>query len=78
MAGIVAQHPSLERITVIGHSMGGLLLRYAVAALYDPSSKTICGLEPAHFISIATPHLGCDSKGVAQAGVANNCQSKSQ
>ena len=29
--------------------------------LYDPGSATLAGLAPAHFISIATPHLGCDS-----------------
>ena len=26
----IAKHPSLERISVMGHSMGGLIVRYAV------------------------------------------------
>lgn len=29
---IVARNPSLERLTIIGHSMGGLLARYAVGS----------------------------------------------
>lgn len=28
--GVVRRHPSLTRITVIGHSMGGLLVRFAI------------------------------------------------
>ena len=66
MRSVVAQHPSLERVTVIGHSMGGLLLRYATATLFNPEANTIAGLVPAHFITMATPHLGCDGAGVAQ------------
>ena len=27
--------------------------------LYDPTTELICGLRPAHFITLATPHLGC-------------------
>jgi hypothetical protein len=40
--------------------------RYALGSLYNPASGTICGLQPAHFISMATPHCGCDADGVAQ------------
>jgi hypothetical protein len=43
------------------------MLRYAVAQLYNPQSCTVAGLKPSHFITLATPHLGCDAEGVAQA-----------
>ncbi|KAG2423781.1 hypothetical protein HXX76_015057 [Chlamydomonas incerta] len=58
--GVVAAHPSLTRISVVGHSLGGLLLRYAIGLLYSPASGRIAGLAPAHFLSLATPHCGCD------------------
>jgi hypothetical protein len=137
--GVVAQHPGLERISLLGHSMGGLIARYAAGEraqhaqrerrpgcgrwqvvweaggkaaqskqgvwagrvcagcraqggssfptrappcihgyqphraaltwrvcaagrLFDPESRTICGLKPCHFVSMATPHLGCDGE----------------
>ena len=28
--------------------------------LYDPETELICGLRPTHFVTFATPHLGCD------------------
>jgi len=34
--------------------------------LYDPVTSLICGLIPAHFITLATPHMGCDGEGPAQ------------
>jgi hypothetical protein len=40
--------------------MGGLISRYAIGALYDPASGSIAGLAPSHYISMATPHLGCE------------------
>ena len=58
---LVSKNPNLERISVLGHSMGALLLRYALAELYRSSDSTIAGLKPSHFISLATPHLGCAS-----------------
>ncbi|EFJ47651.1 hypothetical protein VOLCADRAFT_91609, partial [Volvox carteri f. nagariensis] len=74
---VVAAHPSLQRISVIGHSMGGLLLRYAVVLLYDRSTGRIAGLKPAHFISLATPHLGCDAGGLAQSSPGSSTKLKS-
>ena len=44
------------------------MARYAIGALYQPASGTICGLQPCHFISMATPHMGCDAEGEAQVG----------
>ncbi|KAL0039127.1 hypothetical protein WJX77_008695 [Trebouxia sp. C0004] len=60
------EYPSLEKISLLGHSMGGLLVRYAAGKLYDPVTCLICGLIPAHFITLATPHMGCDGEGPAQ------------
>ena len=54
-------HPSLQSISIVAHSMGGLLSRYAIGRLYDPGTRTVAGLQPRHFVAIATPHLGCDA-----------------
>ncbi|KAL4445864.1 hypothetical protein ABPG77_009063 [Micractinium sp. CCAP 211/92] len=59
---VVAQHPGLARISLLGHSMGGLISRYAAGKLYDPGSGTLAGLAPCHFVAMATPHLGCDAQ----------------
>ncbi|KAL6763416.1 putative serine esterase-domain-containing protein [Haematococcus lacustris] len=64
--GVVKAHPSLQRLSVVGHSMGGLLLRYALGVSFNPDKQTVAGLEPCHFITLATPHLGCDAEGVSQ------------
>lgn len=34
--------------------------------LYDPAARLIAGLKPAHFLTLATPHMGCDGEGPAQ------------
>lgn len=36
----------------------GLISRYALGSLFNPASGTIAGLQPAHFITLATPHFG--------------------
>ena len=68
----------LERVSFVGHSMGGLIARAVVAELLDdggndggnaakPKAKTTLagGLSPAHFVSVATPHLGCHAEAEA-------------
>lgn len=50
--------------------MGGLIARYAVGALYNPVSGTVAGLTPCHFVSMATPHVGCEGEGLAQVRAA--------
>lgn len=59
---VVEQHPGLARISLLGHSMGGLISRYAAGRLFDPGSNTLAGLAPCHFVAMATPHLGCDAQ----------------
>ena len=39
---------------------------FVAGKLYDPSTKLIAGLKPAHFLTLATPHMGCDGQGPAQ------------
>jgi hypothetical protein len=67
---VVAKYPSLKYISFLGHSMGGLLVRHAVGHLYNPSSMLVAGLQPIHFITMASPHLGCDASGESQARAA--------
>ncbi|MFS7913295.1 putative alpha/Beta hydrolase [Helianthus anomalus] len=66
---VIKRHPNLQKISFIGHSLGGLIARYAIAKLYTRdstdikrleggSSERIAGLVPINFVTIATPHLG--------------------
>lgn len=41
--------------------MGGLIARHAAGHLFDERTGLIAGLQPAHFITMATPHLGCET-----------------
>ncbi|KAH7430882.1 hypothetical protein KP509_08G018700 [Ceratopteris richardii] len=75
---VIKKNPGLEEISFLGHSLGGLFARYAIAALLDPPGKSkdfreeptddftsvrrIGGLLPIHFITLATPHLGVRGK----------------
>ena len=59
---VLAKHPSLREISLFGHSLGGLIARYAAGRLYDPATGLIAGLRPRHYVSIASPHLGCTSE----------------
>ena len=49
----VRQHPALQRISVVGHSMGGLIARYALGKSPDPcipsraSGAYVAGRTPA-------------------------------
>ena len=38
----------------------------AAGQLYERDTGLLAGLRPAHFISIATPHLGCRGQGPSQ------------
>merc|ERR1712176_29035 len=58
----VSEHKSLRTISFIGHSMGGLIARYAVGHAYNQEDKTVFCLEPLHFITICSPHFGCNDR----------------
>ena len=34
MLSVVQKHPNLQKISFLGHSLGGLVTRYAIAVLY--------------------------------------------
>uniref|UniRef100_A0A1J3IT68 DUF676 domain-containing protein n=1 Tax=Noccaea caerulescens TaxID=107243 RepID=A0A1J3IT68_NOCCA len=63
---VIKSHPSLQKISFVGHSLGGLIARYAIGRLYEQElpqnseepKETIAGLAPVYFITSATPHLG--------------------
>jgi len=63
---IVSSNLDLTQISFIAHSMGGLISRYAIGRLYDTKADTILGLKPVHFLTMATPHLGCDAAGITK------------
>ncbi|XAR48455.1 hypothetical protein NMG60_11031277 [Bertholletia excelsa] len=74
VVSVIKRYPGLQNISFIGHSLGGLIARFAIAKLYsegdgecrrDEFKGRIAGLEPMNFITSATPHLG--SRGHKQA-----------
>lgn len=69
IVSIIAKHSTLREISIIGHSMGGLISRYAIGLLFDPDKGTIAGLRPIHYISLATPHLGIETRSTNEADV---------
>lgn len=41
---VIKQHPHLQKISFVGHSLGGLICRYAIAKLYEQkSARRACG-----------------------------------
>lgn len=55
---VVQEHPSLQDVSFVGNSLGGLYSRYALSLLWDGKTRTVAGLRPISFLTIATPHLG--------------------
>lgn len=66
---LVSNTPSLTAISFIGHSMGGLIARYAIGLLSDPTTGTVAGLQAGCYVSIASPHLGCSSSHPEEVGM---------
>ena len=50
------RHPTIDRISFVGHSMGGIINRYTVGVA--ESAGFFDKVEPVAFISLASPHLG--------------------
>ena len=44
------------KVSFIGHSLGGMYLRFALGELYDFFSEN--DIRLVNFVSMATPHLG--------------------
>ncbi|OQR93242.1 hypothetical protein THRCLA_08496 [Thraustotheca clavata] len=53
---IAALCPKLEKISLIGHSLGGLYVRYCIGVLYG--RRFFDRYKPLNVITLATPHLG--------------------
>lgn len=58
VASAVSDNPTLQRISFVGNSLGGLYARKAVQQLHQSRSARIAGLCPEAFVTIASPHLG--------------------
>lgn len=39
-------HPTLKKVSFIGNSLGGLIVRYAIHLLYDNATGKMCDMEP--------------------------------
>lgn len=61
---VVAKYKSLQYISLMGFSLGGLYVRYAAGHLYNPDSGRIAGLQARKIITVASPNLGVRSFGV--------------
>lgn len=55
---VVKQNGTLKRLSLVGISLGGIYCRIAAKLLADFDARTICGLEPHVYISLASPHVG--------------------
>ncbi|OQR93247.1 hypothetical protein THRCLA_08497 [Thraustotheca clavata] len=53
---IAANCPKLEKISFIGHSLGGLYVRYCIGVLY--SRGFFDRIKPMNVITLAAPHFG--------------------
>ncbi|KAK1928812.1 putative lipase [Phytophthora citrophthora] len=53
---LAAKMPKLQKLSMVGHSLGGLYNRYCIALLL--SRGFFDKIEPMNFVTLATPHLG--------------------
>ena len=53
---VAASHPSLQELSLVGNSLGGLYVRYAARELLDHGR--MAGLEPHTLVTTGCPHLG--------------------
>ncbi|PXF39535.1 putative lipase ROG1 [Gracilariopsis chorda] len=60
----VAKHSSLQSISLVGFSLRGMYVRYAVAHLYDQQTGKIAGLTADKIVMVASPNLGVRQFGV--------------
>lgn len=61
---VVAKHSSLQTISMVGFSLGGLYVRYAAAHLFDHQTGKIAGLTADKIFTVASPNLGVRQFGV--------------
>ncbi|KDO21097.1 hypothetical protein SPRG_13806 [Saprolegnia parasitica CBS 223.65] len=74
---LAATCPRLEKVSLIGHSLGGLYVRYCIGVLY--ARGFFEQITPMNVITLATPHLGVrapfNNRGAVNA-VVNTISSK--
>lgn len=46
------------RFSIVGHSLGGLYARYAIAKVVEQLSDLLDNVEFVSFVTLCTPHLG--------------------
>jgi hypothetical protein len=67
-------HPLATKISFIGHSLGGLMIRYCIGLLQDEnffgSDRSVPQLQPLLYISVASPHLGVQGLGAFRQALA--------
>lgn len=71
---VVTQTPSLRAISIIGFSLGGIYVRYALGHLYK--NGRICGLQARSVVIVASPNLGVREYGLFRfipVGLAQMC-----
>jgi hypothetical protein len=55
-------HPFAAKISFIGSSMGGLMIRYCIGLLHEEnffgSDRSLQQMQPVMYVSVASPHLG--------------------
>jgi len=58
---VLKEYPTIEKISMVGASLGGLYIRYALKYLYNGTDHMfISNVKPINFITLAAPHLGID------------------
>lgn len=62
----------VEKISFIGYSLGGLILRYAVGRLYNEGFFKI--VTPMNFVTLASPNLGTSRKQSVLNSIFNSIQ----
>ncbi|KAK9243217.1 putative serine esterase-domain-containing protein [Lipomyces tetrasporus] len=56
------REPNVKKISFIGHSLGGLVMTYAIAFLHAHYPDFFETIEPVNFIALATPFLGLSNE----------------
>ncbi|KAK7203860.1 putative serine esterase-domain-containing protein [Myxozyma melibiosi] len=54
--------PQIKKISFVGHSLGGLVMTYAIAYIHAHYPDFFEEIEPINFIALATPFLGISNE----------------
>jgi hypothetical protein len=67
-------HPLAAKISFIGHSLGGLMIRYCIGLLQEEnffgSDRSLQQMQPVLYVSVASPHLGVQGLGAVRQALA--------